>query len=52
MSLGTVGSMWSRPTLEDGHEQAIRYGVVLGWRAHRVARDAAAPYTSGENHSG
>lgn len=23
--------MWSRPTLEDGHEQAVRYGVVLGW---------------------
>lgn len=48
MSWGTGGSMWSRLTLEDGHEQAIRYGVVFGWRANRVARDAATSCTAGE----
>lgn len=47
MSWGTVESMWSRPTLEDGHEQAIRYGVVLDWRADRIARDAAATFAAG-----
>lgn len=48
MSWGTVGSMWSGPTLEGAYEQAIRYGVVLGWRANRIARDAATPCTAGE----
>lgn len=52
MSWGTDGSMWSLPTLEDGHEQAIRYGVVLDWRAERVARDTATPLAAGESHSG
>ncbi|WP_455842876.1 integrase domain-containing protein [Lelliottia jeotgali] len=51
-SWGTVGSMWSLPTLEDGHEQALRYGVVLGWRADRVARDAATPFTAGDAYPG
>lgn len=31
MNWGTAGSMWSLPILEDGNEQAIRYGVVPGW---------------------
>lgn len=52
MSWGTVESMWSRPTLEDGHEQAIRYGVVLGWRADRLALNPSKSYATGENHPG
>lgn len=52
MSWGTGGSMWSRPTLEDGHEQDSRYGVVLGWRAERVPRDTATPPAAGESHPG
>ena len=51
-SWGTVGSMWSLPTLEDGHEQALRYGVVLGWRADRVARDTATPFAAGDAYPG
>jgi hypothetical protein len=47
-SLDIVGSMWLLPILEDGHEQAIRYGDVLGWRANRVARDAATPFAAGD----
>ena len=48
MSLGTAGLTWSLPTLEDGHEQVIRYGIVLGWRTDRVARDAATPFAAGD----
>lgn len=43
----TVGSTWSRRTLEDGHEQTIRYGVVLGWRADGLARDTTTPLAAG-----
>ena len=50
MSWGTVGLTWSPRTSEDGHEQVIRYGAVLGWCADRLARDAATPYTAGENN--
>lgn len=48
MNWGTVGLMWLRPTLGDGHEQAVRYGVVLGWRAKRVAHDTATPFAAGD----
>lgn len=50
MNWGTVGSMWLRPTLGDEHEQAVRYGVVLGWRAKRVVRNSATPFAAGENY--
>jgi len=50
MNWGTVGSMWLRATLGDGHEQAVRYGVVLGWRAKRVVRNTATPLTAGASH--
>jgi len=50
MGWGTVESMWSLPTLEDGHESAIRYGTVLGWRAERIERDSAAPFTASKVH--
>lgn len=46
MNWAMDGSTWSLPTLEDGHDQAIRYGVVLGWRAERVARDAATSFAT------
>lgn len=52
MSWGTVGSTWSLRTLEDVHEQAIRYGAVLGCGADRVVRNAAASFAAGENYSG
>lgn len=44
--------MWSLPTLEDGHEQAIRYGTVFGWRADGVACDATAAFAAGESYPG
>jgi len=48
MNWGTIGSKWPLPILEDGHEQAIRYGVLLDWRANRVAVDAATTLTAGD----
>ena len=50
MNWGAVGSTWSWPTSEDGHEQAIRYGVVLRWRADWVACDAAATLAAGKGY--
>lgn len=48
MNWGTDVSKWSRPTLVNGYEQAIRYGVVHGWSADRLPSDEATPFTPGE----
>ncbi|MNP09333.1 hypothetical protein D3C76_1014350 [compost metagenome] len=52
MSWGTAGSMWSVLTLVVEYEQAVRYGVVLGWRADRIAHDAATPSAAGDANPG
>lgn len=51
-SWGTVGSTWSLRTLEGVHEEAIRYGAILGCGADRVVRNAKASFAAGENYSG
>lgn len=48
MSWGIDGLKWSVLTLVVEYEQAVRYGVVLGWRADRLAHDAATPSAAGD----